>query len=230
MAAPAAPPRVPLPQPAVPSAAPAAASGPPADGPTPAAPRPPTPVGATSSAIRWTEADQLILKTSLASCTSFQTVLSEAVRVIGSRAGWDAAIGWTLDPRSNRFAVAGMWCRAPGEMAAFETAMWQTRQDPEHSTIGKAAAATRPEAVSAPGSGVDSHLGALGSAGLATAVLVPLRHDQEALGVLELCTAEPVSLAEPGDPALEPIAAEIVGAHRRVADLAAAPRWTRTPR
>jgi hypothetical protein len=185
----------------------------------------PATAAAAAGTPRWSHAAQLTLTAAQAGCLSWVSVLTESVRVIGSEGGWDAVIAWVLDHRDDRYTCRAAWCRAPDEMARFETSMWQVRQAASGSPVGAAAAAAEPAWLRGFDTAADPHLISVARAGLKTLALLPVRHDLETVAVLELCARAEVDRDPELKIALEVIAAGLANVHQLLV-ASGTPRWT----
>jgi hypothetical protein len=174
--------------------------------PTPARSGPPVP---PPGPVGWSHSAQLALTAALVDCTSWRAVLTEAVRVIGSRGGWDAVVAWTLDGRAKRYSCTAIWCSEPDEMGRFQSAVWQSRQDRTETTLGRIANEGGLAWFGEPGADGDIHFAMLASEGLSNVVLVPVRHEQDTVAVLELCATEGGEPDEELWTALESVATEM---------------------
>jgi len=162
-----------------------------------------------TSPLTWTTSAKLSLTAALVDCNSSRTVFAEAVRVIGSRGGWDSVIAWTLDSRAKRYTVSAMWC-ATDEMASFETEVRQLRQDINQSTIGRVASAGEIAWFSDPGADDDANLARAAAEGINLVVVLPVLREGETVAVLELCSRHQGEPDEALRAALEAMASELI--------------------
>jgi hypothetical protein len=173
----------------------------------------------------WREAAELVV-TALANCRSSRALLSEAVRVVGSNGGWDAVIAWTLDQRSDRYSCIATWCSHPGEMARFETAMWQVRQDREGTAVGRAAETGTIGWLSELEASSDPHLVSVTREGLTSIVVLPIRDEQGTVAVLELISRARTDQDDELEAELATIGGELARLHTGLVEAETKPRWT----
>jgi GAF domain-containing protein len=173
----------------------------------------------------WNAQGQLELTGALASASSWRAGARDATRILGTAGGWDLVVIWEREQRVARFACASMWCADPSTRARFETATWQSQQAALGTAVGRAAVASSPcwhvdlEAAE------DPHLRAAAAEGMRSALLVPLRHGQEVIGVLELCSRVEHASGEEVTTAAAAVGVQL--AHlERMLRLGSAPRWT----
>ena len=185
----------------------------------------PVPAAAGAGAPRWSHGAQLTLTAAQAGCPSWGSVLNATVRIVGSEGGWDAVIAWVLDKRDTRYTCRAAWCRAPDQMARFETSMWQVRQAASGSCIGDAASAVEPEWLRGLDGATDPHLASVTQAGIKTLGLLPVRHGLETIAVLELCARAELEPDPELNIALQVIAAGLASVHQLLS-AAQTPRWT----
>ena len=162
---------------------------------------------AASSPLIWTTSAKLSLTAALVDCNSSRTVFAEAVRVIGSRGGWDSVIAWTLDTRAKRYTVTSMWC-ATDEMAPFENAIRQLRQDTRDSVLGRVAAGGQIKWFADPAADGDANLARAAAEGMNLVVVLPILREGETVAVLELCSRREGEPDEALRTALEAMASE----------------------
>ena len=180
-------------------------------------------VAALSSPLTWSHSAKLSLTAALVDCNSSRTVFAEAVRVIGSRGGWDSVIAWTLDARAKRYTVTAMWC-ATDEMAPFEEAIRQLRQDPKESTIGRVAASGQITWFADPGAEHDANLARAADEGMNLVVVLPVLREGETVAVLELCSRHEGEPDEALRTALEAMASELIFV-QQLLSASESPRW-----
>jgi hypothetical protein len=196
------------------------------------APQPPPPVigpPETGTAVSrpgpsWNPDAQRALTSSLAQAAEWRTGLKDAIRVLGTEAGWDVVIAWCPDERGRALRCVAMWMSAPAGLSLFETATWQRRQSPTASLAGRAAVGDRASWFGALSAVSDAQLAAAAGEGMEGALLVPMRQGEESIGVLELLTRRPAAPAPEVATAMEAVALQL--AHfeyllRRGAE----PRW-----
>jgi PAS domain-containing protein len=178
----------------------------------------------TCSAIGWSHPAQRRLTAILAGAFEWRTGLKDAVRILGADGGWDAVVAWCADERKPLLACTAMWSRAPDELALFATATWQNPQSLIGSGVGRASTEGDTIWVTELEAAEDRHLSAAASAGLKSALLVPLRSSAETIGVLELLTSRAVAPDPALIAALEAVALQL--AHfAQLVRLGATPRW-----
>jgi hypothetical protein len=196
------------------------------------APQPPPPVigpPETGTAVSrpgpsWNPDAQRALTSSLAQAAEWRTGLKDAIRVLGTEAGWDVVIAWCPDERGRALRCVAMWMSAPAGLSLFETATWQRRQSPTASLAGRAAVGDRASWFGDLSAVSDAQLAAAAGEGMEGALLVPMRQGEESIGVLELLTRRPAAPAPEVATAMEAVALQL--AHfecllRRGAE----PRW-----
>jgi GAF domain-containing protein len=174
--------------------------------------------------LRWNNDAQRELTTALASASSWRTALKDATRVVGSAAGWDMSIAWCMDERGGRYACNAMWMRNPDELAAFETATWQRPQSASGSEVGRVALGGQSAWVGDLGRTSDPHLASAAEHGMRAAMLLPLRHGGETVGVLELCTGLDTEIDADLSAALDAVATQLAH-YEHLLRLGEAPRW-----
>jgi len=114
-------------------------------------------------------------------------------------------------------------------MAPFETSMWQVRQHPADSAVGRAATAGQPEWLTGLQAAADAHLVSVAREGMQLVVMLPVRHGTDTIAVLELCTRAAAEPDEELDTALQVIAAALGHVHQLLA-AAGTPNWTSAKR
>jgi hypothetical protein len=172
----------------------------------------------------WSHTAQRALTASLAASTEWRTGLKDVLRILGSEGGWDAVVAWCPDDRANALRCVAMWISEPGQLGLFETASWQRRQSATASTAGRAATGDRATWLDNLSATQDSQLAAAAGVGMQSALLAPMRHEGETIGVLELLTRAPAATDLEIASAMEAVALQL--AHfeyllRRGAE----PRW-----
>jgi PAS domain-containing protein len=195
-------------------------------------PPPPPPViespdagtGASGPGQSWSPDAQRSLTSSLAHAAEWRTGLKDAIRVLGTEAGWDVVIAWCPDERGRALRCVAMWMSAPPELSLFETATWQRRQSPTASLAGRTAVGEHASWFGDLSAVSDAQLTAAAGEGIEGALLVPMRQGQESIGVLELLTRGAGGPAPEVATAMEAVALQL--AHfeyllRRGAE----PRW-----
>jgi hypothetical protein len=183
------------------------------------------PAGAVAgSAFSWSPSAQRSLTSALAHSAEWRTGLKDALRILGTEAGWDAVIAWCPDERGTSLRCAAMWMSSPQQLALFETATWQRRQSPGSSQVGRAAAGEHAAWVGDLSAVADPQLAAAAGEGMQGALLIPMRHEEETSGVLQMLTSGPETPGPDVATAMEAVALQL--AHldyllRRGAE----PRW-----
>jgi PAS domain-containing protein len=192
--------------------------------PAPVVGPPETGTGASVPGPSWSPDAQRALTSSLARAAEWRTGLKDAIRVLGTEAGWDVVIAWCPDERGRALRCVAMWMSAPAGLSLFETATWQRRQSPTASLAGRTAVGDRASWFGDLSAVSDAQLAAAASEGMEGALLVPMRQGEESIGVLELLTRRPAAPAPEVATAMEAVALQL--AHfeyllRRGAE----PRW-----
>jgi hypothetical protein len=205
-------------------AAAAAVDAPPLPSPAPVVGPAETGTGASRPGPSWNPDAQRSLTLSLADGAEWRTGLKDAIRVLGTEAGWDVVIAWCPDERGRALRCVAMWMSAPAGLSLFETATWQRRQSPTASLAGRTAVGERASWFGDLSAVSDAQLAAAAGEGMAGALLVPMRQGEESIGVLELLTRGPDAPTPEMATAMEAVALQL--AHfeyllRRGAE----PRW-----
>lgn len=151
--------------------------------------QPPMPVGSPAGPA-WSHGAQRALTASLAAATEWRTGLKDVLRVVGSEGGWDAAVAWCPDERTSALRCVAMWIPEPNQLGLFETATWQRRQSATASSAGRAAESDHATWLADLSAIKDPQLAGAAAVGMRAALLVPIRHNGAASGVLELLTRE----------------------------------------
>jgi hypothetical protein len=149
---------------------------------------PETGTGVSMPGPSWSPDAQRSLASSLAHAAEWRTGLKDAIRVVGTEAGWDVVIAWCPDERGRALRCVAMWMSAPAGLSLFETATWQRRQSPTASLAGRTAVGEHASWFGDLGAISDAQLAAAAGEGMEGALLVPMRQGEESIGVLELLT------------------------------------------
>jgi PAS domain S-box-containing protein len=172
----------------------------------------------------WDPASQRALAAALAGASEWRAVLKEAVKTIGAKGRWDAAVAWGPDDRRGSMRCVAMWTDEAAGLGMFETRTWQHRQDVSKTEFGRARSRSAPTGLLELKTAEDELLRAAAEAGLSSAVLVPIRDDRETIGMLELLSRAESSPGAELMLSLEGIALHLGGV-ARLLNLAASPHW-----
>ena len=172
----------------------------------------------------WDGTAQRAVSEAIAEVSDWRIALKEIVRVLGSHGGWDAVVAWCPEERRPSFCCVAMWTGHDPSLRALETQTWQARREPAAAEFG--AARTRPGAtcLATLDGAEDRLLQDAAAAGVGSVVYVPIRVDNEAIGVIELWSRRS---AEPDADVvlfLEAIGLQL-SSHAGLINAAAAPRW-----
>lgn len=172
----------------------------------------------------WDAAAQRALSAGLAGASEWRAVLKEAVKVLGSRGRWEAAVAWGPDDRRGSMRCVAMWTHDGAELGTFETRTWQHRQDMSKTEFGRARSRQAPTCLLELQSAEDELLRAAAEAGIRAAVLVPVRDDRETIAMIELLSRTDGSSSGELMLSLEGIALQLGGV-AQLLNLAASPHW-----
>ncbi len=172
----------------------------------------------------WNGAAQRAVAEALAEVPDWRVALKELVRVIGPRGGWDAVVAWCPEERRPTMSCTGMWTSADPALRGLETTTWQARRNPKTGEFGMAGAHAGATCLPELDAVEDRLLRDAAAAGIASAVLVPIRTGQEMLGMLELWTRRSGLPDEDVVLFLEAVGLQL-GSHAGLINLAASPRW-----
>jgi hypothetical protein len=139
------------------------------------------------SPLGWSHSARLALTASLADCASANRLLETAVRVIGTRGGWDAAIAWTRDTRSSNWTPVTCWTASPDAIDRFETLLKHLRVAGS-SAIAQAAFEGKINWFCEPVPQDDTSLTTMTGEGMSSFAVVPLKREPETTAVLQLCS------------------------------------------
>ena len=172
----------------------------------------------------WSLGAQRALTSSLASASQWRTGLKDALRILGTEGSWDVIITWCPDDRANVLRCAAMWMLAQGYRSHFETDTWQRRESPTTSSIGRVAGSEHATWLGDLGVVDDPQLAAAAREGMKGALLVPLQHDGERIGVLELLSAGAGAPGPDVVSAIEAVGLQLAHFEQRLRQNAE-PRW-----
>jgi PAS domain-containing protein len=141
----------------------------------------------TISPLGWSAAAKLALTASLADCASASRLLETAVRVIGTRGGWDAAIAWTHDGRTLSWTPATFWTAAPDAMDRFEVLLKHLRAE-NGTAIAQAGFEGKINWICHPVPQNDRSLTTMTAEGMSSFAVIPLKREPEITAVLQLCS------------------------------------------
>ncbi len=172
----------------------------------------------------WDPSSQRALAAALAGATEWRGVLKQAVKAIGAKGRWDAAVAWGPDDRRGSMRCVAMWTDDEAELGAFETRTWQHRQDVSKTEFGRARSRSAPTCLLELQDAEDELLRVAAEHRISAAVLVPIRDERETIGMLELLSGTATSPSSELMVALEGVALQL-GGIARLLNLAASPRW-----
>ena len=185
---------------------------------------------ATNSGVRltagptWHGAAQHAVSEAIAGVADWRIALKEVVRVLGEHGGWDAVVAWCPEERRPAFCCVGMWTGHDPALRALETQTWQARRQPNAAEFGAARARAGATCLASLDGAEDRLLHDAAAAGIGSVVYVPIRVENEAIGVIELWGRRS---AEPDDDLvlfLEAIGLQLAS-HAGLINAAASPRW-----
>jgi PAS domain S-box-containing protein len=173
---------------------------------------------------RWDASSQRALAAALAGASEWRAVLKEAVKMLGSKGRWDAAVAWGPDERRGSMCCVAMWTDGESDLQKFETRTWQHRQDMSKTEFGRARSRQAPTCLLELQTAEDELLQAAAGLGINSAVLVPIRDERETIGMIELLSRSDAS--PPGElmVSLEAVALQLGGV-AQLLNLAASPHW-----
>jgi hypothetical protein len=180
------------------------------------------------SPLAWSHSAKLALTAVIVDAGSPRILMEAVVRVIGSRGGWDVVIAWQLDAKSDAWACTEMWSAQPDEADLLEKDIKRLRLEHD-SPIARAAADGRLGWLGGGDSPARAGLAVLEDEGLQSIVVLPLNHEGETIGVIQLCSRYEGPPSEDLRRALEALAAEVADTHRALEAVAApdGSRWNK---
>jgi PAS domain-containing protein len=143
--------------------------------------------GEAVAELSWRPAAQHHLTATLTAASEWRTGLRNAVRIIGAEGGWDAATAWCPETRKAVLRCTAMWTRAGSDLGPFETLTWQKPQ-PLAGELGRALAGPHPTWLAGLEAADDARCASAAREGMRSALLVPIHHAGNPIGVLELLT------------------------------------------
>jgi hypothetical protein len=180
------------------------------------------------SPLAWSHSAKLALTAVIVDAGTPSNLMEGAVRVMGSRGGWDMVIAWQLDPKSDCWVCTEMWSARPDDAESLEKSIKQLKLDNE-SPIARAAVDGRLGWLGGVDAGTRAGLAVLEGEQLQSIVVLPLVHEGQAIGVIVLCSRHEGPPSEDLRIALEAIAVEVAGTYQAVEAVAGpdGPRWTK---
>ena len=178
------------------------------------------------SPLVWTHSAKLALTAALADCEGPRRLLETAVRVLGSRGGWDVVLAWTLDTESQCWRCVAVWSSTHDETASLEVRLQQLRLSLD-SPVARAAADGRLSWCGGPHAAAKAGLAVLDPGGLRSIVMLPLVDGAHPIAVMELCSRHEGRPADSLRRALEGIASEVAGTYVALEPEQEGPRWNR---
>jgi hypothetical protein len=172
----------------------------------------------------WDGTAQRAVAEAIAEVSDWRIALKEIVRVLGALGGWDAVVAWCPEERRPGFCCVGMWTGHDSSLRALETKTWQARRQPTAAEFGTARARANATCFPTLDGAEDRLLRDAAEAGIESVMYVPIRVENEVIGVIELWSRRS---AEPdGDVVLflEAIGLQL-GSHAGLINAAASPRW-----
>ncbi len=172
----------------------------------------------------WDGAAQYAVAEAIGEVPDWRVALKELVRVIGPRGGWDAVVAWCPEERRPVMACMGMWTDADPALRGLETKTWQARRSPMAGEFGMARAHAGATCLPDLDAVEDRLLRDAAEAGIGSAVMVPIRSEQDVIGMLELWSRRSGLPDEDVVRFLEAIGLQL-GSHAGLLNMAASPRW-----
>lgn len=185
----------------------------------------PAPEDGPVSPLKWSHTAKLALTAAIVECNSSRGLLEAAARVIGSRGGWDAVIAWTVDPRLEGWTRCAMWCVSPEEMESLEAEVKQLRLD-DNSAVARAASEGRMSWFADADGTEDPSLTSVCGDGVQSIVMLPLRHEDDTIAVMQLCSRHEGRPSDELFRALQTIGVEVTSTHGALSPEEETPRWT----
>jgi len=175
------------------------------------------------SELRWRPAAQYHLTATLTGASEWRTGLRNAVRIIGGEGGWDAVTAWLPETRKAVLRCTAMWTGAASDLGPFETLTWQKPQ-PIAGELGRALAGPHPTWLTGLDATDDARCASAAREGMRSALLVPIHHARNPIGVLELLTRATRLPDAVIATSLEAVAVQL-GHFAHLMRLGAEPRW-----
>jgi hypothetical protein len=175
------------------------------------------------TAPRWGASAQRDLAAVLATASDWRAGLRDVIRILGVHGNWDSVAAWAPDEHQPTLRCFTNWT-AREELRTFETTTWHRQLPIAGTQLGRALFSIQASLLRDIAGSDDQRLGFAADAGMAAALLVPVRDGRSAVAVLELLSSSDEQIDEQVVVSMEAIAFQL--AHfRRLLRMGAQPRW-----